>query len=59
MDYRFFKLNAGGVVDTAQIVRLPNDDAAVVHARGFGNGAAVEIWVGSRRLALLPPDARR
>ncbi|QYE36267.1 MULTISPECIES: hypothetical protein [Sphingosinicellaceae] len=57
LDYRFFKLNAGGVVDTAQVLRLPSDEAAVVHARGFGNGSAVEVWVGARRLVLLPPAA--
>lgn len=58
IDYRFFKLNAGGVVDTAQVLRLPDDEAAVVHARGFSNGSAVEVWVGARRLALLPPVAQ-
>lgn len=55
IDYRFFKLNAGGVVDTALVLRLPDDEAAFTHARGFGNGSAVEVWVGARRLALLPP----
>lgn len=59
MDYRFFRLNVGGVVDTAQVLRLPNDEAAIVHAKGFGNGCAVEVWVGARRLALLPPAAHR
>lgn len=59
MDYRFFKLNIGGVIDTAQTLRLPDDDAAVSHARNFGKGCAVEIWVGSRKLAVVPPEARR
>lgn len=58
-DYRFFRLNDGGVVDTALVLRLPGDDAALVHARGFGNGKAVEVWVRDNKIATLPPEARR
>ena len=58
IDYRFFKLNLGGVVDTAEVLRLPDDEAAVTHARLIGNGCAVEVWAGRRKLALIPPTAR-
>lgn len=58
MDYRFFRLNTGGVVDTAQIIRLNSDDAAMIHARAFGNGNAVEVWVRDRKIATIPPSAR-
>ncbi len=57
-DYRFFKLNVGGVVDTAEVLRLPNDEAAVTHAHGIANGFAVEVWSGQRKLALVPPAPR-
>jgi len=59
MDYRFFKMNAGGAVDTAQVMRLASDDLAMSHARSFGKGTAVEIWVGARKIAIVPPAARR
>ena len=58
MDYRFFRLNSGGVVDTAQILPLNNDAAAMLHARAFGNGSAVEVWVRDRKIATIPPAAR-
>lgn len=57
-DYRFFRLNAGGVVDTAQVLRLADDDAALAHARAFGNGEAVEVWVRDRKIATVPPKPR-
>ena len=58
MDYRFFRVNAGGLVDTAQIIRLGSDDAAFHHARAFGNGRAVEVWVRDRKIATIPPSLR-
>lgn len=57
-EYRFFKLNFSGVVDSAERLRLPDDDAAVGHARSFGNGSAVEVWAGTRKLAVVPPLVR-
>lgn len=57
-EYRFFKLNFSGVVDTADRLRLPDDEAAVVHARVFGNGSTVEVWAGARKLAVVPPSVR-
>lgn len=55
MDYRFFRLNSGGVVDTAQVLRLRSDDDALLHARVFGNGNSVEVWLQNRKIATVPP----
>ena len=58
MEYKFFRMNMGGVVDTAQTVRLADDTAAVSHAQGFGGGLAVEIWRRDRKIATVPPAPR-
>jgi len=55
MNYRFFRVNAAGVIDNAQVISLAGNDDAFVHARGFGNGQAVEIWLESRKIATVLP----
>ena len=59
VEYRFFRLNAAGLVDSAERLRLANEAAALDHARGFGDGDAVEVWQGGKRIASVPPTRRR
>lgn len=53
--YRFFELNVSGVVDTAWETRFRDDQAALDHAAHRSTGRALEVWQGSRRVALFPP----
>jgi hypothetical protein len=54
--YRVYKLNAAGRIVRGEWIEAENDDAARVLAHGFCDAATptVELWQGSRRLAILP-----
>jgi hypothetical protein len=54
-EYNFFRLNASGVVDTAKLVRLSDDAAAIAHAREMYHSGQVEVWSGKRKIATVPP----
>lgn len=56
MEYRFFRHNAAGIVDTAESVRLDDDDAALAYGMALRHAALVEVWAGSRRVGLVPPS---
>ena len=62
MEYRFFRHNAAGIVDSAERIRFDDDEAAVAYGRALRHDSLVEIWAGPRRVALVPPapanDAR-
>jgi len=54
-EYRFFRLNAGGMIDSGVRERLPDDAAALAHAQALADARGVEVWMGSRRIAKVPP----
>lgn len=60
-EYNFFRMNPSGVVDTAKLMKLDDDDAAIAHAREMYHSGQVEIWSGKRKIASVPPavDRRR
>ena len=53
-EYRLYRLNITGIVDTAESGLFANDGEALAHARVFGEGQAVEVWQGSREVAVVP-----
>ena len=53
-EYRLYRLNVTGIVDTAESALFADDGAALAHARVFGNGQTVEVWQGSREVAVIP-----
>ena len=55
-EYRFFRMNPGGMVDTGTRERLADDEAAIARARLFVDVRGVEVWSGSRRIVKLPPQ---
>ena len=55
-EYRFFKVNPGGMIDSGTRERLPDDDAAIARARALADSRGIEVWAGSRRIAKLPPQ---
>lgn len=58
MNYRFFRLNGSGVVDSVQVLPMADDAAAITHAEGLGNGAIVEVWTNDRKIASIAPTRR-
>ena len=60
-EYNFFRMNPSGVIDTANAMRLHDDDSALTHARDMDHSGPVEIWTGKRRITIVPPrtDRRR
>lgn len=55
VEYQIFRLNAAGIVDSAERVRLADDDAALSLAREWQDTARIEIWAGSRKVGVVPP----
>ena len=55
IEYRFFKINAAGLIDSGQRLRLIDDDAAMAHARALTEPRLVEVWSGKRRVGIVPP----
>ncbi len=60
-EYKFFRLNLSGVVDTAKVLKFSDDETAIGHARDFYHPGQVEVWAGKRRIGIVPPmvDRRR
>jgi hypothetical protein len=58
-DYRFYWLKSDGRIDTASNFEFADDQAALNHAEAIRDGAAIEVWQGSRKLApdILPERA--
>ncbi len=55
--YRFYKINPDDhVVGPPHIVKCEDDDAALIEARKFVDGHAIEIWRDSKRVGLIPAD---
>ena len=59
LNYRFYLLNANGMIDTAQVHRLADDAAALSYARDLGHSNPVEVWQQERRIGMIPPQLRR
>lgn len=55
--YRFYALTHDGhVAGPSSSCRLPNDAAAVKHAKIIIEDDAIEIWQGTRVVAYVTPD---
>jgi len=55
--YRLYKLDQDGrVYSPPQIIRCEDDDAALIEARKYVDGHAIEIWLENRRVGLIPRD---
>ena len=55
--YRLYKIDRNGRVDgPPQIVRCEDDDEALMEARKYVDGHAIEIWCDDKRVGLIPPD---
>lgn len=57
-DYRLFKLSSSGVIDSGWTVRFVDDEAACDHARTLADATPVEVWEGSRKVAVVHPTGR-
>ena len=57
--YRIVELNLSGVVDRIHELRFADDAAACAHAAALGSAKPVEVWCGTRRVALVPPRPGR
>ncbi len=53
--YRVLELNQSGVVDRAQDLRFDSDAAARDYAVALASPGVVEVWLGGRQVAHLPP----
>lgn len=51
--YKFFRLNAAGVIEAARDASHPDIDAALAFARSYGAGQTVEIWIGHDQIAVV------
>ncbi len=58
-EYRIYRLNAFGVVDTARSFGFPDDEAAAAHARGLFHPGKIEVWSGKTRICVIPPALER
>jgi len=55
--YRLYKLDQNGHVNgPPQILTCEDDDAALIEARKYVDGHAIEIWLEDRRVGLIPRD---
>lgn len=55
VEYQFLHFNPGGVIDSAERLRLPGDDEAMARARSVRAAVRIEVWSGSRRVGVVPP----
>ena len=54
-EFRFFKINAGGMIDAVEYGRFSDESAALDHARTL-SGRLIEVWRSNRRIAnVVPP----
>ena len=58
-EYRFFRMNGWGVVDTGGYARFTDDASALGHAREMGHAGKVEVWAGPRRVGVVLPTGQR
>ncbi len=58
-EYNFFRMNPSGVVDSAKLLKLSDDEAAIAHAREMHHSGQVEVWLGKRKIAIVPPAIDR
>ena len=55
--YRVYKLDKSSrITSIPHVILCEDDDAALLMARQFVDGHALEIWAGDRRVALVPAD---
>jgi hypothetical protein len=55
--YRIYKLDREGrVFSPPHIIQCDDDDAALVEARHYIDGHALEIWRDHKRVGLIPAD---
>jgi hypothetical protein len=55
LEYLIFSINASGGISTpTTAVSCPDDAQAVAEAKALNLGLMVEIWQGSRQVAVLP-----
>ena len=55
IDYQLYFLTLAGHTVRRQEFELPNDEAAVAHAKQYVDGKALELWAGSRIVARIEP----
>ena len=55
-EFKFYTLNSAGLVDSASSIKLADDDAALAYAKAKAEVGMVEVWSGSRRVAVVPPQ---
>jgi len=55
--YRFYKIDRNDPVDgPPHVLECEDDDAALVEARKYVDGRAIEIWRDNTRVGLIPAD---
>jgi len=55
--YRFYKINRNDHVDgPPHVLECEDDGAALVEARKYVDGRAIEIWRDNKRVGLIPAD---
>jgi hypothetical protein len=60
IEYRVYKLDVSGrIAFVPDIILCADDDAAIFGARPYADGHTLEIWAGTRRVAIVPPDRGR
>ena len=55
-DYHFYKMDSAGKVFGPIFIKCEDDNAAVARAQQFADGFALDVWNGSRRVALIPAE---
>ena len=58
-EYSFFRMNLSGVPDSANAIRLRDDESALTVAREMYHSGPVEVWTGKRRITIVPPMVDR
>ena len=54
-EFRFFKINAGGMIDAVEYGRFSTESAARDHARTL-SGRLIEVWRRNQRIGnVVPP----
>lgn len=55
--YRLFELDRNDrLMGPAQVIECDDDDAALIEARRYVDGHAVEIWRDDERIGVIPAD---
>ena len=54
--FRAFILDANNRIVRAEVLAVTNDDEAIAAARVFSAENGLEVWQGSRRIALIDRD---